>query len=162
MKPKRQKSWKDDLGKTRYVMDVWLLIGFVLVCAPKATGITLHEWLSFVFIAPLVIHLLLHWEWMVTLPKKFMSNFSGQSKFNAIWDVLFYLAMVMVTLSGFLISRAMLPQLGMSIEATRFWSEIHHSLGNILMPMLGIHLAMHWKWIKSMTNKMRKSKEALQ
>ena len=157
MTQRAKKSWKDDLGKTRYVMDVWLLIGFVLVCVPQTTGIPIHEWISLVFIVPLVIHILLHWEWIKSVPSKFFARFSGESKFNAVWDVIFYLAMVMVTLSGFLVSEAMLPQLGIPLVIQPFWSEIHHSLGNMLMPMLGIHLALHWTWIKNMTKKLRQS-----
>ncbi|WP_227006611.1 cytochrome b/b6 domain-containing protein [Shewanella donghaensis] len=150
------KTWKDNLVKTRYVMNAWLLIGFVLVCAPKATGIALHEWLSLVFIVPLVIHLLLHWDWLKALPKKFIKQLSGESRFNAIWDLIFYLAMLMVILSGFLVSEVIFPQLGIPLDIEPFWSMTHHNLGNMLMPMLGIHLAMHWKWIKSMTKKIFK------
>ncbi|RKF20464.1 DUF4405 domain-containing protein [Alginatibacterium sediminis] len=135
-------------------MDAWLLIGFILVCAPNTTGIVLHEWLSLVFIVPLIIHMLLHWDWMKTLPNKFIHNFSSKSRFNAIWDVFFFVAMMMVILSGFLVSVAMFPQLGIPLEVKPFWSEIHHSIGNILLPILGIHLALHWQWIKSMTQKM--------
>ncbi|MCL1065824.1 cytochrome b/b6 domain-containing protein [Shewanella olleyana] len=150
----QNKSWKDDLSKTRFVMNLWLLVGFVLVCAPRATGIALHEWLSVVFIVPLVIHLLLHWDWLKALPKKFVGKLSGESRFNAIWDALFYLAMLMVILSGFLVSEVIFPLLGIPLEILPVWSKIHHDLGNLLMPMLGIHLAMHWPWIKSMTKRM--------
>ncbi|WOT04154.1 cytochrome b/b6 domain-containing protein [Shewanella youngdeokensis] len=152
----KNKTWKDDLVKTRYVMDLWLLVGFILVCAPRATGIFLHEWLSLLFIAPLVIHLLLHWDWVKTLPQKFIKQFSGEARFNAVWDLIFYCAMLMVILSGFLVSEVIFPQLGIPLDILPFWSTIHHNLGNLLMPMLGIHLALHWKWIKSMTKNMFK------
>ncbi|PMG40937.1 cytochrome b/b6 domain-containing protein [Shewanella sp. 10N.286.52.B9] len=154
------KTWKDDLGKTLYVMDALLLIGFILVCAPKATGVLLHEWLSLLFIVPLVIHLLLHWDWLKALPKKFVSQLSGEARFNAVWDFIFYLAMLMVILSGFLVSEVMLPQLGIHFDILPVWSKIHHDLGNLLMPMLGIHLAMHWKWIKGMSKKFFKKQTA--
>ena len=45
-------NWQQSLPKTRYVMDTLLLISFMIVSAPQATGIALHEWLSVIFIAP--------------------------------------------------------------------------------------------------------------
>lgn len=149
------RSWTQSMGKTRYVMNLWLILGFVGVCAPHATGIAVHEWLSVVFIAGLIIHILLHWDWLKYTPKKFFSGLSGETRFNLVWDFLFYLAMVMVSLSGFLVSEALFPQLGIELDIQPFWSKTHHLVGNLLMPMLGIHLALHWPWIKSMTKRIR-------
>lgn len=143
-------------------MDVILLVGFVYVCIPQTTGIALHEWASVIFIIPLVIHILLHWDWIKTLPKRIKNHFLSANTFNAFWDLLFYVAMLMVTLSGFLISESMLPFLGIPIDITPFWQSIHNGLGNLLMPMLGIHLALHWSWIKGMTKKMLASRGAKQ
>jgi hypothetical protein len=150
----RNQSWKNNIEKTRYVMDAILFIGFVLVCTPKATGIVIHEWASLLFIVPLIVHLLLHWNWMKTLPAKFKRSMSGQNRFNTFWDFLFYIIMLLSILSGFLVSEALLPQLGLPIEIQQVWSMLHHNVSNLLMPMLGIHLALHWKWIKSMTKRM--------
>ncbi|WP_166420457.1 hypothetical protein [Pseudoalteromonas sp. Z1A8] len=44
-------NWKQNLQKFRYVMDTLLLISFMLVSAPQATGVPLHEWFSLFFIA---------------------------------------------------------------------------------------------------------------
>jgi hypothetical protein len=151
-----QKSWKNNLSVTRYLMDICLLVGFILLCLPNITGILLHEWLSLLFIIPFVIHLLLHWDWIISLPKQLISNFKafkGQARFNLLWDLIFYFAMLIVILSGFLISEAILPQFGIQLTIQPFWAEIHDVFSNLLMPMLGIHLAMHWKWIKSLSVK---------
>ena len=47
--PTRKQSWKDNVQKTRFVMDILLLVSFLIVLAPQSTGIVLHEWLSLVF-----------------------------------------------------------------------------------------------------------------
>ena len=88
-----QKNWKNNLAVTRYIMDSILLIGFILLCLPKVTGVVLHEWLSLLFIVPFVIHLLLHWDWITSLPSSLISNFKavkGQVRFNILWDFIFY------------------------------------------------------------------------
>lgn len=153
-------NWKKNLSKARYVMDALLLVGFVLVCIPQTTGVAIHEWGSLLFIIPLVIHILLHWDWIKTLPQNFARQLNAKSRFNAIWDFIFYLAMLMVTISGFLVSVVMFPQLNIPHEITPFWSEIHHTLSNLLLPILGIHLALHWDWITAMTKKMSKRQSA--
>ena len=55
--PTRKQSWKDNVQKTRFVMDILLLVSFLIVLAPQSTGIVLHEWLSLVFFVPFVIHI---------------------------------------------------------------------------------------------------------
>ena len=69
--PTRKQSWKDNVQKTRFVMDILLLVSFLIVLAPQSTGIVLHEWLSLVFFVPFVIHILLHWQWFTHSFKQF-------------------------------------------------------------------------------------------
>ncbi|MCF2949456.1 hypothetical protein L0668_15155 [Paraglaciecola aquimarina] len=81
-------DWKQNLHKTRYLMDVLLLISFMIVSAPQATGIAGHEWLSLVFVIPFAIHLLLHWDWLVHSFQRIYSKIPGKERFNLIWNYL--------------------------------------------------------------------------
>ncbi|MEJ6077037.1 DUF4405 domain-containing protein [Vibrio sp. 1-Bac 57] len=150
-----QSTWKNDFLKMRYVMDIFLFISFILVCAPKFTGVAIHEWLSFFFLIPFMIHLLLHWDWIKNFPKLLIHNLKGQARFNAIWDLIIYLTMMVVILSGVIVSEVVLPLLGLGLPLSPFWFMIHDTSSNLLIPMLGIHLALHWDWIKTMTVKMK-------
>ena len=49
----------------RLYVDLVLLISFVLVNIPQATGIGIHEWASVLFIMPMLVHILLDWKWVV-------------------------------------------------------------------------------------------------
>jgi len=131
-------------------MDALLLVSFMLASAPQTTGVALHEWISFLFLVPFMIHILLHWRWIITTPLKFFGRSSGDARFNTLWDLTLYLMMVFVVLSGLLISEVALPVLGVAIEPGNFWFTMHHNCSNLLMPMLGIHLALHWSWIVRM------------
>jgi hypothetical protein len=153
-------DWKQNLQKTRYVMDVLLLISFMLVSAPQATGVPLHEWISLFFIVPFAIHLLLHWNWIKGSFKLLFSKVSANARFNAIWNYLLYLMMLLATVSGFLVSVALLPDLKIKIEIQDFWSKIHHDSATLIMPMLGIHLALHWNWIVKLSHRMRTKSKA--
>lgn len=52
----------NNLNKTRYAMDILLVLFFLVAAAQHATGIAIHEWVLFVYLIPFIIHLLLHWE----------------------------------------------------------------------------------------------------
>lgn len=148
-------DWKQSLQKTRYVMDLIFLISFMIVSAPQSTGILLHEWLSVAFFIPFMIHLLLHWDWIKQGFKRLFSNIPAKERFNTIWNYLLYVMMLFVITSGFLVSEVLLPDLKITFQIQDFWSKIHHDSATLIMPMLGIHLALHWSWIVKLTNKMR-------
>lgn len=147
-------DWKQNLQKFRYVMDTLLLISFMLVSAPQATGIPLHEWFSLFFIIPFVIHLLLHWDWVTRSFGRLFANITARERFNIVWDYLLYLMMLLVFVSGFLVSVALLPALNISLYIQDFWSKIHHDSATFIMPMLGVHLALNFSWIVKLTKRM--------
>ena len=147
-------DWKQNLQKFRYVMDTLLLISFMLVSAPQATGVPLHEWFSLFFIIPFVIHLLLHWDWVLRSYKRLFSKITGRERFNIVWDYLLYVMMLLVFVSGFLVSVALLPALNIGLSIQDFWSKIHHDSATLIMPMLGIHLALNFGWIVKLTQRM--------
>lgn len=147
-------DWKQNLQKFRYVMDTLLLISFMLVSAPQATGIPLHEWFSLFFIIPFVVHLLLHWDWVTRSFGRLLANITARERFNIVWDYLLYLMMLLVFVSGFLVSVALLPALNISLNIQDFWSKIHHDSATFIMPMLGVHLALNFSWIVKLTKRM--------
>ena len=147
-------DWKQNLQKFRYVMDTLLLTSFMLVSAPQATGIPLHEWFSLFFIIPFVIHLLLHWDLVTRSFGRLFANITARERFNIVWDYLLYLMMLLVFVSGFLVSVALLPALNISLNIQDFWSKIHHDSATFIMPMLGVHLALNFSWIVKLTKRM--------
>jgi len=135
-------------NQLKYYSDIILFVSFVLINIPQASGIPFHEWISFIFIIPLFVHILIDWKWVVNITKRIFKMMSGEIRFNYILDLLIYIVMVFVMLSGVVISEAALPALGFTIVIDTFWSVMHHLSANLLMILIGIHLAMHWSWIK--------------
>lgn len=114
---------------------------------PHATGLNLHEWLSLLFIVPFVLHILFHWDWIKKMPPRLFGSIRGETRFNVVWDALLYLLMIFATISGFMASTNLLQTIGVDLQADAFWSESHHQLSNLLFPLVGVHLALHWKWL---------------
>lgn len=148
-------DWKQNLHKTRYVMDVLLLTSFMLISAPQATGVPVHEWSSVLFVVPFAVHLLLHWDWIKQSAKRFTQHISAKERFSLVWNYLLYVMMLLATVSGFLVSVALLPTLNIELHIQDFWSKIHHDSVTLIMPIIGVHLALHWRWIVNLTKRMR-------
>lgn len=130
---------------------VWVNLVFfivmVIVLAPQATGIPVHEWASFVVIIPFFVHLTMDWKWIVNITTRIFKSIPGETRFNYILNWLLFLLFVIATFTGVLISEAVLPLLGIHMVIDPFWSELHAASSNLMTIVLGVHLAMHWKWI---------------
>ena len=144
---------KTPRSKVKLFVDCLLLISFLLVSAPQATGIPIHEWFSFAFIPIFMVHLLLNWDWIVRVTLGFFRKLGSETRFNYLLNLLLYIVMTISVFSGVVISEAALPAMGLKIEIDPFWSLAHNASSNLLFPLIGIHLAMHWQWIVGTTRK---------
>lgn len=147
-------DWKQNLQQTRYVMDALFLLSFIVVSAPKATGVVLHEWLSVLFIVPFFIHILLHWNWIKSSLTRLIESRSFKERFSIVSCYLLYVWMLLVFVSGVLVSVSLLPALNIDLAIQDFWLKIHIQSGKLMMPMIGIHLALYWNWIKRFSKSM--------
>lgn len=149
-------------NQINFLVDLIALVVFALLAAPQATAIPFHEWISFVFAPVFAIHILLHWQWIVETTKRLFKKLPGDTRFNYIWNILIYLLMIFAFVSGLVISEVALPFIGIPITVDPFWTSLHDASSNILLIMLGIHLALHWDWIVRVYKRgfKRQSKEA--
>ncbi|HEX4934933.1 MAG TPA: DUF4405 domain-containing protein, partial [Gemmatimonadaceae bacterium] len=72
-----------------------------------------------------------------------------QVKVNFLWDVTLYVTTAIAMVSGVLVSMFALPEMGIKLPHDRFWASLHVPSSEWLMAMVGIHLALHWDWIKT-------------
>ncbi|MEM7346041.1 MAG: DUF4405 domain-containing protein [Chloroflexota bacterium] len=156
-KPKEMSS-----NQIKLYADIVLLIAFILVNIPQSTGIAFHEWISFAFIIPLVLHIVLDWKWVVNVTKRLFKRLPGEVRFNHIWDLLIFIMMVIALFTGVVISEAALPAMGIPITVDPFWSVMHDLSANLTMLFIGVHLVMHWGWIVSMVKRYLLGRSAAQ
>lgn len=145
-----EKMKKMSKNKLNLYVDIGIFLFFALVSAPQATGIAFHEWISFVFVVPIIVHVLLHWRWIVKVTSRLFKKLPAETRFNHLWDLLLFIDMVLVTFSGIVISEAALPALGIAVVVDPFWSAMHDITANLFLVMMGVHLAMHWSWLVTM------------
>jgi hypothetical protein len=134
--------------KTNLVLDLTIFTAFLAVSNPHLTGNSIHEWLSVSFAAAIITHLLFHWQWLVKISSEFFKKLFHQSRLNFLVDALFFIAMTGSIFSGLLISKDVLSTLGIQLgELSRIWKSFHTLASDAALILLGIHFALHWKWI---------------
>ncbi len=137
-------------NKTNLVLDLTIFTAFLVAYNPRLTGNTIHEWLAVAFGAAIVTHLLFHWKWIASVTTEYFKKFFHRSRLNYIVDLLFFIAMTGSLFSGLMISKDVLSTLGIQLgEVSRSWKSIHSLTSDASLILLGIHLALHWKWVVS-------------
>jgi hypothetical protein len=134
-------------AKTNLIVDTTIFAGFLVMSNPHLTGNTIHEWLGVSFAAAIVTHLLLHWDWIVKIGREFFRKILHQSRLNFVVNTLFFIAMTGSLFSGLLISKDVMSFLGIQLDVSRSWKSIHTLMSDASLIVLGLHVALHRKWI---------------
>ena len=144
---------KLNINRINLWVDIAILIAFLITTAPRFGGIAVHEWLSSAFGVAIVVHLLLHWGWIVRTVRKFFSALPRMTRINAILNIALFIDMTILMFSGFMISRVMLPLLGITPPPGFTWRGLHSLTSNIALLLIGLHIAVHLGWIVDMFNR---------
>jgi hypothetical protein len=135
------------------LLDIAIFIAFLIIMAPHTSGVAVHEWLSFAFAGTLIVHLLLHWQWIVGVTRNLFSKARWGARLSYLLNVGIFITMVMATVTGIMISREALPALGFEIEASRAWRQLHDVTANLSLILTALHVAVHWRWIVRMVGR---------
>jgi hypothetical protein len=143
----------EKMNKTNLFVDLGIFTAFLIVSAPRVTGETIHEWLGVALAVTLLVHILLHWNWIVTVAGKFFQNLWQSSRFNFLVNVLVFAAYIAVTVSGIMISKSVLSTLGIQLAGGGSWKMIHKTAADAALYLTGLHFALHWNWLVTMVKK---------
>ena len=128
-------------------LDLAIFLGFLVAMAPHWSGIAVHEWLSIAFGAAIVLHLLLNWQWIAGVTKRFFSRVHWLARTNYVLNVALFIDMVIVIFTGILISEHVLLLLGITTARGGVWRGLHDASANIAVLLVGLHLALNWQWV---------------
>jgi len=133
--------------KPKLVLDIIIFIAFLIAMEPRSSGITIHEWLATSLIAVLVVHLLLSWDWITRITRRFIGKINMQSRLNYILNWSLFIDGTIIMLSGFMISESLMPYLGIQLPRNFAWRGLHEFSTNLFIVLLGLHTALHWSWV---------------
>ena len=139
--------------KGKWWVDVLIFIGFLITMDPHTSGLAIHEWLSLSMIGAMVVHLLLNWDWIAEITRRFLGKLGGQNRINYILNWLLFIDGTLIMISGIMISEIALPLMGIQLPLGFAWRTLHDMSANIALLLMGIHTALHWNWIVNTFNK---------
>ena len=143
------------MDKRSLAIDAVALVVYLVVANPALTGVGLHEWLGLGVFAAFFVHLLLHADWAVEALRGSFAHPSWGRTGNLVLDALIVLAFMACTVSGAMVSGAVLPTLGLYAEGYYFWDPLHAMSAKALLALLLVHVVAHWKWIAAWFKKGR-------
>lgn len=136
------------LARTRF--DFWfdavLLVAFTLAYSYGFTGIGIHEWLGTALGVALLSHLTLHWDWVLRTTKRLLSR-RGHDRGIWLVNLALLVAMTLCVASGLLISRVVLPFLGLYPLEGPFWNRLHTLTAEVSLGLVPVHVALRWRWV---------------
>lgn len=127
------------------ILDTGLLGALLIGLSPEATGLAIHEWLGISFGGAISLHLLLHWQWVVQVTKRFFGRLVGQARLNYLLNSILFMDVALIIFSGVMISEVAIPGLG--VGSRGLWLDLHEAAADASLALVGLHLALHWKWI---------------
>jgi hypothetical protein len=127
-------------------LDVVILVSYIFAYSYGFTGDAIHEWLGLVLGLVLLVHLTLHWDWVVRTTRKL---FGRRGHDRVIWlvNLALLFGMTLCIVSGIVISRVAMPSLGFFLTASLFWNRLHILTAEITLGLVPVHAALRWRWI---------------
>jgi hypothetical protein len=141
------------MNKKNLFLDLGILGLFLIIMEPSITGISLHEWIGVAFAGTIIVHLLLHWKWIVTVGRKFFKKLLHVSRLKFMVDSLLFIAFTTVMMSGIMISRNISSTLGIQMVSSPVWRMLHSASANGTLILVGLHFALNWSWVVSMVKR---------
>ena len=133
-------------------LDFWfdgvLLVAYTLVYSLGFTGLAVHEWLGLGIGLALLLHLTLHWDWVARTTSRMFAR-GGRDRGIWLLNLALLVVMTLCVLSGVLVSRVALYQLGISVHPGPFWSSMHGTTAKLTLILASVHVAVRWRWIVS-------------
>lgn len=135
--------------KTNLILDIILLVAFLVAFEPALTGMSIHEWLGITMGAMFLAHVALHWKWVVATTQRVFQPLALQTRLSMILNLALLVTFALVVTSGLMISKTLgVPEfLGISQTSQHVWRGIHEATPNLGLALIGLHLALHWRWI---------------
>lgn len=123
------------------------LLTFLLLIATVLTAYfdtTLHKWLSAGMSIAILVHLILHWQWLVAMSKRLLKKMPIQLRLKLILDLALLVVFLLLTFSGIIVALIYAPNV----------TAVHNVCFYLFIGLTGTHLALNWQWIVRISRKL--------
>ncbi|WP_335872471.1 DUF4405 domain-containing protein [Bacillus sp. 2205SS5-2] len=147
-------------NRFKFCFDLSIAITFILLYAPAVTSVAFHEIASILLGVALIIHLVLNKDWIIGMSKRIVSKkIKGKVLLSYLLNITLLLDMLIIMISGLLISEVIFPNLRYFTGIN--WLALHIISAILGLLIVGIHLGLHWNWIKQIGNQYTRFKKLL-
>lgn len=150
---RKSSALKLNTVKLNLVLDIALALAFVVELEMRFTGLRNHELIGVGMGIALVVHLVLHWKWIWNVTRTFFRKLFHTSRFNYVLNVALLVDLGVIIVTGILISETLGLNLGVAQDARHTYESLHKLASNFSLMLVGLHVAIHWKWILSNSKK---------
>lgn len=139
----------------KFWLDIAMGIAFCLLFNPRSTGLAFHEIAGLVLGGAIIVHVLLNKNWLIGISKKiFSKDLNWQTRFSYLLNLILFIDLFFITLSGLLISKIVTPNFRIFTSVN--WMPIHIFSSILGLVIVGVHIGLHWNWIKQMGSQVPK------
>ena len=131
----------------RLALDLGMFAALLILLEPRGTGLAIHEWLGIAVGVPILTHLLLNWQWVVTVTKKMFAPMPFATRVNQVLNTFLFVATVVAIQSGVMISEVALPGVADVLGSSGAWRALHDVSTNAMVLGAAAHAVLHWRWI---------------
>lgn len=136
----------------------------ITILFERETWEGLHDWFGIVMIAAAVIHIIVHWKWIVSMTKRVVHEmvnrerrFNNRSRLNVLINMVTGLSFLITALSGLYLFFFPGGRYGvadpMFLLSRTTWDLVHTWSGIVLTSIGVVHFYIHWGWITKVTKK---------
>ena len=143
-------------AKQNWWIDLVLFVGFILTFFLDLTGLPLHQWIGVGVGALIIVHLLVHQNWLKGITNKFDRS-SNKSRFFLMLDILLFVGFYLILYTGIVMS----TWLNLNLTNYSGWYTLHLWSSIITLQVLLVKVAVHWKWIVNAVKPQKKAVETL-
>lgn len=139
------------MKKIRMILDITMTIMFIILMGYYITGNTVHEILGTITFVLFIIHNILNIKWYKSI---FKGKHGFQRTFHIIINLLLFIAMIGMMISGIMISAKVFSFL--NIQTTMFARKLHMISTSWGFVLMSIHVGLHIAGIMNkLNNKMK-------
>lgn len=137
-------------NRFKFLIDAVMTAAFLVLMDPRSVGgIAFHEWAGLAICVFFVVHKALNWNWIRCVTKALFRRIPWRTRLNYLLDAALLAGMIAIVWSGMEISKTIdftwLPDIG----GSGLWRTLHASASMLVLAVAGIHLGLHWDWIRS-------------
>ena len=136
----------------KIVLDVIMVCILALLYNSHVFALGFHEIAGLILAGFFVIHCLLNKKWISSVSVKlFDRSLSKRTRFVYVIDVLFLITFIIIIISGVKTSQILFPEFAAPKDSPL--RAIHHFAGALSIILAGVHIGLHWSFVKGMWNK---------